>query len=58
MGAPPVVAGAVNRTAAFPFPAVAETPVTILGLPAGVTEFDATEADAFPAEFEAVVVKV
>jgi hypothetical protein len=40
------------------FPAVAETPVTILGLPAGVTEFDAVDAAALPAELVAVVVKV
>jgi hypothetical protein len=53
-----VVAGAVNRTAAFPFPAVAETPVTILGFPAGVTEFDATDAVALPAELVAVDVNV
>jgi hypothetical protein len=32
--------------------------VTILGLPAGVTEFDAVDAAALPAELVAVVVKV
>jgi hypothetical protein len=50
-----VVAGAVNRTVALAFDAVAETPVTILGLPAGVTAEDATEEVDVPAEFVAVV---
>jgi hypothetical protein len=40
------------------FPGVAETPVTTLGLPAGVTEFDVPDAVALPAELVAVVVNV
>ena len=55
IGAPPVVAGAVKRTAALAFDAVAETPVTMLGLPAGVTAADAADAVDVPAEFVAVV---
>jgi hypothetical protein len=53
-----LVAGAVNRTTALAFDGVAETPVTILGLPAGVTEFEAADAAALPAELVAVDVKV
>jgi hypothetical protein len=53
-----VFAGAVNRTAALPLPAVAKTPVTIPGLPAGVTAFEAADAVALPAELVAVDVKV
>lgn len=50
-----MVAGAVNRTIALEFEAVAETPVTILGLPAGMTEEDAGDEVDVPAEFVAVV---
>jgi hypothetical protein len=47
----------VNRTRALAFDAVAEAPVTILGLPAGVTAVDAGDDDDVPvgvAEFVAV----
>jgi hypothetical protein len=44
----------VNRTRALAFDAVAEAPVTILGLPAGVTAVDVTDEDDVPAEFVAV----
>ena len=53
-----MLAGAVNLTAAVAFPAVALTPVTTLGLPAGITELDAVDAEALPAELVAVDVNV
>ena len=58
IAAPPLLAGAVNRTTAFEFPAVALTPVTTLGFPAGVTAVDAGDATDVPAELVAVDVKV
>ena len=50
-----MVAGAVKRTVAFVFPATAETPVTTLGLPAGMTAAEAADEVDVPAEFVAVV---
>jgi hypothetical protein len=50
-----VVAGAVKRTTALAFEAVAETPVTTLGLPAGMTAAEAADEVDVPAEFVAVV---
>ncbi len=50
-----MVAGAVNLTAALAFDAVAETPVTMPGLPAGVTAVDNPDDVDVPAELVAVV---
>ena len=50
-----MVEGAVNLTAALAFDAVAETPVTIPGLPAGITAVDAPEYVDVPAELVALV---
>ena len=44
----------MNRTTALAFDAVAEAPVSILGLPAGVTAVDAGDDVDVPAEFVAV----
>nr|WP_263864072.1 hypothetical protein [Paenibacillus lycopersici] len=54
---PPSLAGAVKRTVAVPFPAVAVTPVGAPGTPigtTGVTLADAADAADSPAEFVAV----
>jgi hypothetical protein len=55
---PPVLAGALNETVAWPFPATALTPVGEPGTVAGVTEFVALEAVLVPTAFVAVTVKV
>jgi hypothetical protein len=58
ISAPPLFAGAVNRTTEFALPDVALTPVTTLGLPAGVTAFDTEEEVEVPAEFVAVLMNL
>jgi hypothetical protein len=58
MALPPLLAGAVQETAAEPFPATAETPVGAPGTVAGVTWADGDEADPVPVELVAVTVNV
>ena len=58
IGAPPVLAGAVNATLACAFPPVATPIVGAPGTVAGVTLFDAAEAVPVPTAFVALTVKV
>src|SRR5215831_16053642 len=55
---PPLVAGAVQLTVAWAFPAVAVTAVGAPGTVAGVTALDAAEAGPVPAALVAVTVNV
>ena len=55
---PPSLAGAVNVTVAWAFPAVADTPVGGPGTVEGVTEFEAALAGPVPPALVAVTVKV
>ncbi len=58
MAPPPLEAGGVNATLAWPFPAVATGLVGAPGTVLGVTASDATEATEFPAALVATTVKV
>jgi hypothetical protein len=55
---PPVDAGAVHVTVAWPLPAVALTFVGAPGTPVGVTEEEALDAVLVPRAFVAVTVNV
>ena len=58
MALPPLEAGAVKLTVAWPLPAVAVTTVGAPGVVAGVTLLDGLEAGPVPVELAAVTVKV
>jgi hypothetical protein len=55
---PPLLAGALNETVAWPLPGVAVTPVGEPGIVDGVTELLALDAVLVPIEFVAVTVNV
>ena len=55
---PPVEAGALQLTVAWPSPAAALTPSGAPGTEAGVTELEAAEAGLAPAALAAVTVNV
>ena len=58
MAEPPLLLGALNVTVASPFPRVAVPMVGASGVVAGVTLFEADEADPVPTAFVAVTVNV
>ena len=58
IAAPPLLAGAVNDTAACAFPAVAETSVGVPGTVDGVTGLDGSDDSEEPALFVATTVNV
>jgi hypothetical protein len=58
MAEPPLLAGAVNVTVAWAFPAVAVPIVGAPGTVEGVTEFEAELAGPVPIALVAVTVKV
>ena len=55
---PPLSAGAVKLTVAWPLPAVAVTPVGASGTVRGVTAFEAADGGPVPAAFVALTVNV
>ena len=58
MAEPPLLLGALNVTVASPFPRVAVPMVGASGAVAGVTLFEAADADPVPTAFVAVTVNV
>ena len=58
MGLPPFDTGGAKLTVACVFPAVAVTPVGVVGVVAGVTEFDGLDGGPVPTALIAFTVKV
>ena len=58
IGDPPLLPGAEKMIVAWPFAAVAETPVGALGIVAGVIELLVADAVLVPYAFVAVTVQV